>query len=46
MTTSKASYDEVETVFLAVNSETEGWLDRVTGEVILVTEDIRSMLAA
>lgn len=44
MTTSKASYDEVETAFLAVNSETEAWLDQVTGEVMIVTEDIRSML--
>lgn len=44
MTISKASYDEVETAFLAVNSETEAWLDRVTGEVMIVTEDIRAML--
>jgi hypothetical protein len=44
MTTSKASYDEVETAFLAVNSETVAWLDRVTGEVMIVTEDIRAML--
>ena len=27
MAGSKASYDEVETAFLAVNSETEAWLD-------------------
>ena len=43
MTNHKASYDDVEMAFLAVNGETEAWLDRVTGEVILITDDTRSM---
>ena len=41
MTTSKVPYDGVETAFISISGENEAWLDRVTGEVIFITEDIR-----
>ena len=41
MITNKASYDDIETAFLAVSGETEAWFDRVTGEMILVNDDLR-----
>ena len=44
MTTCKASYDDVETAFISISGANEAWLDRVTGEVIFITEDIRYAL--
>jgi hypothetical protein len=43
MTTSKASYDDIELAFTTVSVDNEAWLDRVTGEVIYVTDDLRSL---
>ncbi len=46
VTQSKVSYEDLDTAFHAVSgtNETECWLDRATGELIYITEDIRAFL--
>ncbi|NOT60628.1 MAG: hypothetical protein HOP19_10445 [Acidobacteria bacterium] len=43
MNTGKVSYDDLEIAFTTVSVDNEAWLDRVMGEVIYLTDDVRSL---